>query len=97
MELIKQLPHIIEAMVKPMESIKDIKIISANGLFGGNNATQSNVDGVNDIFKSAFDYRMKVGAVDMLTKEVGIDLNAKNMSDIIPTIVLNNKEENKGA
>ncbi len=92
MKLIETLPAIIREMVEPMRSIKDIKVISANGLIGGaHNSQQSNCT-TNDVFQSAFDYRIKNGVVDMLTKEVGIDLNCKNISDIIPTVVMNDNK-----
>ena len=94
MKLIENLPAIIAAMVKPMESIKDIKVISANGLFGGAvTSGTSGSDNVNDIFNSAFNYRLKNGTIDMLCKDVGIDLNSKNISEIIPTISMNEPKE----
>ena len=89
MKLIETLPAIIREMVEPMKSISDVKIISANGLLGGVSSLGQSNGSVNDLFQSAFDYRLKSGVVDMLAKEAGLDLNCKSISDIIPTVVMN--------
>lgn len=89
MKLIETLPSIITALVKPMESIKDVKIISVGGLsnVNGGNATSENNKSdniVNSIYEQAFKFKVNSGVVNGLLKDIGININEGNIADIIP-------------
>lgn len=96
MELIKNLPSIIQAMVKPMESIKDIRVISANGLMPsqhirGGSAGSGN--GISEIYDGALKYKLQNATINALAKDVGIDLENNKIADLIPTFTVGNNEE----
>jgi uncharacterized membrane protein YqiK len=101
MKLIETLPAIIEALVKPMESIKDIKVISVNGL---NNAISNNQNQavnnsgnnvVNDVYNGALQFKVNSSMVNNMLKDIGINMNSENIGDLIPNISIDNKTDAK--
>ena len=84
LELIKAMPQIIEASVKPIESIDSLKVIDIKGLDGFG----SDKDGANgksssftqDLVNSALRYRAKSPLLDSLLGEIGI--KGTNLSDL---------------
>ena len=96
LELLKQLPQIIQESVKPMEQIEGIKIIQVDGLNAGtvsNGETASTNSGSGNlsdqIVNSALRYRGQAPLVDSLLADVGLsgsDINGltgdlQNLSD----------------
>lgn len=80
LETIKQAAAIIEASVKPIEAISDMKVINVGGLndFVGNNANlNSSVNSSNNmsdqLVNSLLKYRGLAPVVDNILHEVGID------------------------
>ena len=80
LETIKQAAAIIEASVKPIEAISDMKVINVGGLndFVGNNGNQnSSVNSSNNmsdqLVNSLLKYRGLAPVVDNILHEVGID------------------------
>ena len=80
LELLRQLPRIIEQSVKPMENIDGIKIIDVRGL-GGMGGGESSADGsrgsdgnlARSVVDHALRYRAQRPLVDALLKEVGLE------------------------
>jgi uncharacterized membrane protein YqiK len=98
LELLRQLPLIIEQAVKPMERIEGIKIIDVRGMNGGGNsgsdAGGSGSDGnlARSVVDSALRYRAQRPLVDALMKEVGLNdlsdlsgLIAEGVAEAAPT------------
>ncbi|MEP0070145.1 flotillin family protein [Pyruvatibacter sp.] len=81
LELIKQMPEIIEQSVRPMEAIDSIKILQVDGLTNGANASGNGSDASaasgGSIADSAVDaalrYRAQAPILDQLLGELGID------------------------
>lgn len=79
LELLRQLPNIIEQSVKPMERIDGIKIVDIRGMGqvageSGNGAGSSSGDGnlARSVVDHALRYRAQRPMVDALLKEVGL-------------------------
>lgn len=94
LELLRQLPQIIEQSVKPMERIDGIKIIDVRGMSGmaggqggGGGSNEGNLAG--SVVDHALRYRAQRPMVDALLKEVGLTdlsdlsgmLGPRNISD----------------
>ncbi len=80
-ELIRQLPSIIEKQVKPIESIDGIKIIDVRGLGGHGNGAEKSTNGssgslADDMVGAALNYRAQVPILDSLLRELGLDGDA---------------------
>ncbi len=85
LEMLEQLPRIIEESAKPMQQIDDIKIIQVDGLTGGTpaggNGGGSGGEGVasgggnmaEQLISSALAYRAQAPVVDSLLNEIGMD------------------------
>ena len=87
LEMLEQLPRIIEESAKPMQQIDDIKIIQVDGLTGGGpaggsgGANGNGSDGVTSgggnmaeqLISSALAYRAQAPVVDSLLNEIGMD------------------------
>lgn len=75
---VEELAAIIQASLKPIEAIKDMKVINVAGLFNkGGSAGESAAGGTqqsmsSSITDSLLSYRMQAPLVDTLLKEVGI-------------------------
>jgi len=76
-KLLDKMEGIIRESVRPMERIDGIKIISVNGLAGGNNngASGEAAPGTlpEQLVSSALRFRAQAPLVDSLLKEIGID------------------------
>lgn len=76
-KLLDKMEGIIRESVRPMERIDGIKIISVNGLAGGNNngASGETAPGTlpEQLVSSALRFRAQAPLVDSLLKEIGID------------------------
>lgn len=91
LRLIAELPKIIEQSVKPMEKIDSIKILQADGLFGGtgnisNGGTVSAEVGSlpDQILNSALKYKMQSPLVDNLLSELGITgINGDSIQEML--------------
>ncbi len=83
---IEHMASIIAASMKPVEAIKDFKIIQVDGLTGGNGGVRADATGAqggsfaDQLVSSALRYRGQAPLVDALLKDIGIagggDLNA---------------------
>ncbi len=80
LETIKQAAAIIEASVKPIEAINDMRVINVGGLtdvLGGHSGSQSNSTGsgnmADDLVNSLLKYRGLAPIVDNILSEVGIE------------------------
>ena len=78
LEMLEQLPRIIEESAKPMQQIDDIKIIQVDGLNGapanGGEAPAGNGSSMADqLVASALKYRAQAPLVDSLLKDIGMD------------------------
>ena len=85
LEMLEQLPRIIEESAKPMQQIDDIKIIQVDGLTGGGpaggNGGGNGSEGVasgggnmaEQLISSALAYRAQAPVVDSLLNEIGMD------------------------
>lgn len=80
LELLRQLPLIIEQAVKPMERIEGIKIIDVRGMNGAGGSGRSDSGGsageqnlASSVVDHALRYRAQRPLVDALLKEVGLD------------------------
>ena len=92
MELLKQLPEIIQQSVKPMEQIDGIKIVQVEGLngaghhhgdgSGGNGGGDGSL--ADQVVNSALRYRSQAPLIDSLMQEVGISGN--NMDALVAGI-----------
>lgn len=74
---VEELATIIQASMKPIEAIKDMKVINVAGLFNKNGSGESATGGTQQSMSSAItdsllSYRMQAPLVDTLLKEVGI-------------------------
>jgi uncharacterized membrane protein YqiK len=85
LELLRQLPQIIEQSVKPMENIDGIKIIDVRGMGGvggGDSGGGHGSGGDGNLARSVVDHALRYRAqrplVDALLKEVGLE----NLSDL---------------
>ncbi|MBN2881876.1 flotillin family protein [Candidatus Woesearchaeota archaeon] len=91
LRLIAELPKIIEQSVKPMEKIDSIKILQADGLFGGtgnisNGGTVSAEVGSlpDQILNNALKYKMQSPLVDNLLSELGITgINGDSIQEML--------------
>jgi uncharacterized membrane protein YqiK len=77
-KLLDKMEGIIRESVRPMENIDGIKIISVNGLTGGNGNSNSAGDAApgtlpEQLVSSALRFRAQAPLVDSLLKEIGID------------------------
>ena len=68
--IIDKMPGIIRESAKPMEKIDSIKIVQADGLWGGTGA----VSGTDGIFDSALRFKAKAPLIDSLLQEVGLEV-----------------------
>ncbi|MBX3697218.1 MAG: flotillin family protein [Dokdonella sp.] len=78
LELLRQLPSIIEQAVKPMERIEGIKIVDVRGMNGGGgSAGDGNGPGDGNLARSVVDHALRYRAqrplIDSLLKEVGLN------------------------
>jgi len=84
LEMLEQLPRIIEESAKPMQQIDDIKIIQVDGLTGGapagggagggdGTATSGGGNMAEQLISSALAYRAQAPVVDSLLNEIGMD------------------------
>jgi len=85
LEMLEQLPRIIEESAKPMQQIDDIKIIQVDGLTGGAPAGGGGAAGgdgtaasgggnmAEQLVSSALAYRAQAPVVDSLLNEIGMD------------------------
>lgn len=77
LEMLEQLPRIIEESAKPMQQIDDIKIIQVDGLNGapvnGGEAPAGNGSMADQLVASALKYRAQAPLVDSLLKDIGMD------------------------
>lgn len=76
--LIEKLPEILAQMVKPMENVDSVRIVSMPGFNGGatsGNASAGNGNVPQNLTNALLDYRLQSPLVDTLAREVGIDLN----------------------
>ena len=80
LELLRQLPLIIEQAVKPMERIEGIKIIDVRGMNGGGGAGGGDGNGsggdgnlARSVVDHALRYRAQRPLIDSLLKEVGLN------------------------
>ena len=85
LEMLEQLPRIIEESAKPMQQIDDIKIIQVDGLTGGGpaggngggaggeGATSGGGNMAEQLISSALAYRAQAPVVDSLLNEIGMD------------------------
>jgi uncharacterized membrane protein YqiK len=67
--LIDNLPEIIRESAKPMEKIDSIKIVQADGLWGG----QGPSGGTDGVFDSALRFKARAPFVDSLLRDLGLD------------------------
>ncbi len=67
--LIDNLPEIIRESVKPIEKIESIKIVQADGLWGG----EGSASGTDGIFDSALRFKARAPFVDSLLRDLGLD------------------------
>ena len=67
--LIDNLPEIIRESVKPIEKIDSIKIVQADGLWGG----EGSASGTDGIFDSALRFKARAPFVDSLLRDLGLD------------------------
>jgi len=99
LELLKQMPEIIEQSVKPMEQIDGIKIIQVDGLNTGSapgGESTSNGQGGNladQVVSSALRYRGQAPLVDSLLSEVGLD--AKSLGGLTGSVSDDKNSESK--
>ncbi len=68
--LIDHLPEIIRESAKPLEKIDSIKIVQADGLWGGAGA----VSGTEGIFDSALRFKAKAPLIDSLLRDLGLEV-----------------------
>ncbi len=77
LEMLEQLPRIIEESAKPMQQIDDIKIIQVDGLNGapanGGEAPAGGGSMADQLVASALKYRAQAPLVDSLLKDIGMD------------------------
>ncbi|SFN40420.1 flotillin family protein [Dokdonella immobilis] len=78
LELLRQLPSIIEQAVKPMERIEGIKIVDVRGMNGGGGSGgDGNGSGDGNLARSVVDHALRYRAqrplIDSLLKEVGLN------------------------
>ena len=82
--LIKAMPEIIEASVKPIESIDSLKVVDIKGLdgFGAKGSTGATGGGnsTQDLVNAALRYRAESPLLDSLLEEIGI--KGKNIEDL---------------
>ena len=97
LKIVDQLPDIISESVKPMQNIKDIKIIDVNGLAidgskridtakSEGSATNGDVterDLVDRAVTGALRYRAKAPVLDSLLKEVGLISGDESLEDLV--------------
>ena len=95
LKIVDQLPDIISESVKPMQNIKDIKIIDVNGLAidgskridtakseGSTNGDVQERDLVDRAVTGALRYRAQAPVLDSLLKEVGLISGDESLEDI---------------
>ncbi len=75
--LIKALPEILEASMKPVEKIKDIRILDLGGAVGlpgqgGGNSTAGSAGAVDGLVDALMRYRLQSPVVDELLQELGL-------------------------
>ncbi len=93
LELLRQLPRIIEQSVKPMERIDGIKIVDVRGMggVGGGGGSEGGGSGGGDgnlarsVVDHALRYRAQRPLVDALLKEVGLD-DLSDLSGLAATV-----------
>jgi uncharacterized membrane protein YqiK len=95
LKIVDQLPDIISESVKPMQNIKDIKIIDVNGLAidgskridtakseGSTNGDVQERDLVDRAVTGALRYRAQAPVLDSLLKEVGLISGDESLEDL---------------
>ena len=96
LKIVDQLPDIISESVKPMQNIKDIKIIDVNGLAidgskridtaksegSVNNGDVQERDLVDRAVTGALRYRAQAPVLDSLLKEVGLISGDESLEDL---------------
>ena len=96
MKIVEQLPDIISESVKPMQNIKDIKIIDVNGLAidgskridttksegSATNGDATERDLVDRAVTGALRYRAQAPVLDSLLKEVGLISGDESLEDL---------------
>ena len=96
LKIVDQLPDIISESVKPMQNIKDIKIIDVNGLAidgskridtakseGSTNGDVQERDLVDRAVTGALRYRAQAPVLDSLLKEVGLISGDESLEDLV--------------
>jgi uncharacterized membrane protein YqiK len=78
LEMIRQLPNILEKAVKPMEKIESIRLFQVNGMPGGaaNDGSASGGQGgatlPEQVVNSALNYQIAKPVVDAIMKDAGL-------------------------
>lgn len=73
-KLLDKIEGIVRESVRPMERIESIKILSVNGLTGGQSGDGAEAGGLSDqMVNSALRYRAQAPLVDRLLQEIGVD------------------------
>jgi uncharacterized membrane protein YqiK len=88
LELIRTLPSIIEQMVKPVEKVDSVRVVSMNGTgFGSTGGSAAGIEAkgsnlADQVTNAMLGYRMQLPIVDELAKQLGLDLSdVKSMVD----------------
>lgn len=89
LELLRQLPEIIQQSVKPMERIDGIKIVDVRGIGGvGGGGDSASTGGDGNLARSVVDHALRYRAqrplVDALLKEVGLN-DLSDLSGLVAT------------
>jgi len=72
-KLLDHVEGIVAASVKPMEKIKDIRIMQLNGMNGAGGDGGSGKNATDEVIDSALRYRVQAPLVDSLLSDIGID------------------------
>jgi uncharacterized membrane protein YqiK len=85
LQLLQQLPKIVENMVKPMEKIDSIRIFQTHGLNAANgSAPEGGKSGSfpEQVMNSALQYQIAKPLVDAVMKDAGLSLNTEGMAGL---------------